>query len=542
MTRRFRSNLFRQGGAIGILGVVTLMLALLFTALVVDSGRLWMQKRHLQTVADIASIQAARQMGCAWTLGSITTAAQAAAAANGFDGNLANSPNVVEVVDIATNASGVRVYTSAGSGAVRVYATRTVPASLIVGGLIGNTVTLHAEAVSRADPAIAAFSAGSFAASIDTEDSVLLNALLGNVLGSAVDLDLVSYQGIAATNVTLNDLLTASGQVGGLDSLLTTSLGLNDLLSLYALAVSNSGTADVDAVAGMQELASVAANTTSLTLGQVLNVTTPDAEAAGKVGVNLMSLLTTTVLIANGNNAISMPLGVTVPGVASVTGQINVIQPPQMVIGPAGDGVTMCTTLETAQVSAEVGTVVSVLGVELNLGLSAEVADGSAGLGTVTTSGDKTNVTIQASPGIASLSLHKFNDTSPATIRLAGLPIANLTLDLPVQPAAAQDVVFYVTHPVADNLPQTQTVSSPLGDSLANAMTGGVINVDPLGLGGILNAALINTVVSSVVTPLLQQMANAFLDPLLEMLGIRLGGMDITLEGVQMRQEQPLII
>jgi uncharacterized membrane protein len=63
-----------------------------------------------------------------------------------------------------------------------------------------------------------------------------------------------------------------------------------------------------------------------------------------------------------------------------------------------------------------------------------------------------------------------------------------------------------------------------------------------LGLGGVLNAVLINTVVSTVVSPLLVQIGEAFLDPLLEMLGIQVGGMDVTLEGIQIRQTEPLII
>ena len=172
------------------------------------------------------------------------------------------------------------------------------------------------------------------------------------------------------------------------------------------------------------------------------------------------------------------------------------------------------------------------------------MAQGTAGLGSVVNSGGQTDVTINATPGIASLSLENTAGTGPAAITtLGGLHVADLTLDLPIQSAAAQALVFNVDHPIADNLPQTQTVSSPVGDSLANALgQSGVIEVDPLGLGGVLNAVLINTVVSTVVAPLLVQIGEAFLDPLLEMLGIQVGGMDVTLEGVQIRQTEPLII
>jgi len=542
MTKLSPGSRHRQRGAIGLVGVVTLLMAVLFTALVVDTGRLWMQHRHLQTVADIASIQASRQLGCGVVLADVVQAAQTAAVANGYTGNLANSPNIVDLVNVST-VSGIRQFTTGGTEAVRVYATREVPASLVAGGLIGGTVVLNAEAVSRADPAIAAFSAGSFAASIDTEDSVLLDGIFSGILGSSVDLDLVSYQGIAATNITLNELLQASGQVGGLESLLTTSMTLSELVSLTADAVNNSGTASADAKAGMQQLAAAAVDTTSITLGDVLNITTPDQEAAGKVGVNALSLITTSALIANGTDALSVPLGVSVPNITSITGQINVIEPPQLAIGPAANGSgTMCTTLSTAQVEAEVDVVASVLGLaNIDLSLRAEVAQGSAGLNTVSDDGEVTSVTIEATPGIASLDMTNAAGSGPARITtLLNLPIANLALDLPVQSATAQQLVFDVDHPVADNLPQTQAVSSPLGGSLEDALSGsGAVDVTVL---SVLNLGLVNSVVSTVVTPLLGEIGRVFLDPLLEMLGIQVGGMDVTLEGVQVRQAEPLII
>ena len=40
----------RQRGAIGLIGAVTLGIALLFLLLVVDSGRLYLEKRKLQRV------------------------------------------------------------------------------------------------------------------------------------------------------------------------------------------------------------------------------------------------------------------------------------------------------------------------------------------------------------------------------------------------------------------------------------------------------------------------------------------------------------
>ena len=69
----------RQRGAIGLFGILTLLTGLLFTALAVDAGRLWMERRQLQSIADMAALEAAGTIGCAANLADVQAAAQAAA-------------------------------------------------------------------------------------------------------------------------------------------------------------------------------------------------------------------------------------------------------------------------------------------------------------------------------------------------------------------------------------------------------------------------------------------------------------------------------
>ncbi|WP_152907196.1 pilus assembly protein TadG-related protein, partial [Pseudomonas aeruginosa] len=47
----------RQRGAIGILAATTLLLALICLLLVVDTGRLYLEQRNLQRVADVAALE-----------------------------------------------------------------------------------------------------------------------------------------------------------------------------------------------------------------------------------------------------------------------------------------------------------------------------------------------------------------------------------------------------------------------------------------------------------------------------------------------------
>jgi len=56
----------------------------------------------------------------------------------------------------------------------------------------------------------------------------------------------------------------------------------------------------------------------------------------------------------------------------------------------------------------------------------------------------------------------------------------------------------------------------------------------------VLNLGLVNNVISTLVSPLLAEIGRVLLDPLLNLLGIQVGGMDVTLEDLQYRQAKPL--
>lgn len=98
--------------------------------------------------------------------------------------------------------TGVRSFSASSSQrqSVRVRATREVPASLFAGGLFTGNIVITADAVAPSRSSYASFMVGSTAATLNTSDSNLLNALLGKVLGTTLTLGLASYQGIATVN------------------------------------------------------------------------------------------------------------------------------------------------------------------------------------------------------------------------------------------------------------------------------------------------------------------------------------------------------
>lgn len=536
------ANYRYQRGALGLVGGLFLLMALLLTALVVDSGRLWMQQKKLQSIADMAAIHAARHLGCDASQQSVAQMAQQAAVNNGFDGQLSATPNQV-LLGRLTTVQGIRQFTADGSrGAVYVRATRVVPSSMVAGGLFGNTVVLHADAVSASDPSLATFGVGSFTTSLSSQQSVLLNGLLGGMLGGPLSLDALTYRGIAATTVTLQDILAVSGQSGTIEGLLNTNMQIGDLLDLVASAAARNNLADLQAISAMQNIANMTVKTATLTLGDVLAVTTPDTNAAATVALNALSVITTAAMVANGVNAITLPLGINIPSLTSINAQVTVIEAPQLAIGPAAESGGICTAARTAQIRARVAVLVNIpLLARIDLALGVEVAPGSAGLRSIRHNDGDTVVDIEASPGIAALTLTNSAGSQPARIStLLNIPLADIGLNLPLQPPNAQTLEFAVAHPVNSHLPLTQTLVSPLGSSLQNVL--GQPNSLTVTVLSILNLGLVNNVISAIVSPLLAEIGRVLLDPLLNLLGISLGGMDITLDDVQYRQAKPLVM
>jgi uncharacterized membrane protein len=526
-SRRSPPDLRAQRGAIGLWGSLTLLLSVLFMALAVDTGRLWMQQRKLQSIADIASMEAARKIvGCGVDAGNaIRTTAQDAAMRNGYTGQLSQSPNMVELGD-TTTVDGIRQFTSSTEQrAVRVYITESVPASLVAGGLFGSRVLLSAEAVSAADPSLVTFTAGSFLLDVDTEDSDLMNALLGELLGTSLNLSVLSYEGLATANLTLANLLRVHGSASTVNELLEAEMALGDLLGLIADAVADAGTAGGLASSALQELSSGIGNNATIRLSDILTVSAPNEDAAADLSLNAFSLIMAAALFANEGSAVTI-------SIAGLEAEITIHQAPLHAAGPSeGDS---CTVARTALLDV---TVTASIAGALDVTLTAGVGQGTAELTEFSDDGSETQVVVAALPGIVSIHGSATLIVDPPLLPPATVPVG---INVPLNPAVAQDLEFEVAHPTADNLPQTQTTASALGDSVENALQQEDILTLPV-LGPLL-APLVEIAINSLLSPLLGEIGRTLLDPLLEMLGIHVGGMDVTLQSIQLRQEKPLII
>jgi uncharacterized membrane protein len=347
-----------------------------------------------------------------------------------------------------------------------------------------------------------------------------MNALLGNLLGTSLNLSVLSYQGLVAADLTLADLLRAQGSVTTIDQLLEADMPLGSLLGLIAAGVDSAGTATGPATSALQQLSSGISNNATIKLSDILAVSSPNEDAAADLSLNAFSLITAAALFANEQSTVNL-------SIAGINAAIGITQAPLLAVGPSQG--SNCTVARTAQLS--VGISASVAGT-VTVTLNTIVAPGTAELSQFSDNGSTSNVVIAATPGIATV-------TGNATLNVLGSPIS-IGINLPVGTATPQNVVFNVAHPTAENLPDTQSVGSSLGDSLENALQDQDILTIPL--VGLLLEPVLELAVGTILAPLLGEIGHAVLDPLLEMLGIRLGGMEITLVDIQLKRAKPLII
>jgi uncharacterized membrane protein len=347
-----------ERGAVLILAIPALVMAMAAAALGVDIGRIALDRREDQSVADMAALDAARAVG--FILGTTDqagydSAAQAAAAAsvarNGFvvgtDGRTVAA--AVGVINSANN------FVAGGTSAVQVTVSSYLANAFMPGGH-----TLTARAVALVGSPTAAFSVGSTLASLDTSKS-RLDPMLKTMLGASGSLSAVSYQGLAGANLSLGKLQTklleAGLNVGTIDQLLTTDIKVRDLLQATASALTADGS-NVAATEINDLLNATISSSATVKLGQLISVAAPGDASSLDATFNIYQLVFGSAEAVNGTNFVSIPLtGVNLGSLGGVSLSAYVISPAQTAIGPVG------TKAENTQIALRVN-------VDVPLGLS----------------------------------------------------------------------------------------------------------------------------------------------------------------------------
>ncbi|SDA31252.1 Putative Flp pilus-assembly TadE/G-like [Pseudomonas sp. NFPP10] len=333
----------RQRGAIGLMAAVTFGLALLLMLLVVDSGRLYMEQRKLQRVADNAALEAVSRGGTCQA--GLTAAAYAGqnATRNGFTVATGSSLSTA-CGSLTTGANGLRTFTAnpAQAVAIRVIATHTVPISVASGvaalftpGPINLTTQLSATAVAAAPtPTVAQLSIRSTLGTVSTAQSSILNPLVGGMLGGSLSLSAAGWNGLLNTNINLlsylNQLAINLGvAAGNYTQLLNTTTSVTQLIQAAITVVqANGATADILTALGNLQVAAI--NAAPLKLGDILQLQTGLPSTALDANLQLFQLLQAVIQLSNSNSAVAATLPINVLGLANITVQAKVIEPPQL--------------------------------------------------------------------------------------------------------------------------------------------------------------------------------------------------------------------
>ena len=208
-------------------------------------------------------------------------------------------------------------------------------AALFTPGPINLTTQLSATAVAAAPtPTVAQLSIRSTLGTVSTAQSSILNPLVGGMLGGSLSLSAVGWNGLLNTNINLlsylNQLAINLGvAAGNYTQLLNTTTSVTQLIQAAITVVqANGATADILTALGNLQVAAI--NAAPLKLGDILQLQTGLPSTALDANLQLFQLLQAVIQLSNSNSAVAATLPINVLGLANITVQAKVIEPPQL--------------------------------------------------------------------------------------------------------------------------------------------------------------------------------------------------------------------
>lgn len=528
-----------ERGAILILSAAGMVIALIASALAIDIGRLAQAAREDQKIADLAALDAIRGVPA-----DFQTLAEASALRNGFP---VGQPGYSVVAVEGTKVNGTTCQSVPGAGSACV--TVTSPHSNdfpFVGGR--NSMT---RAGMAAETAFAGFYIGSSLVTIDTSRSAILDRVMGRMLrGSNLSISGVSWSGLTTANITLEalrlQLVNMGFAAGTVSEMMAADLTLSQLLTATAAAMTAQGeTAGEVAVLNALTAQVSAATLAVFELGDFMTVASGADNTALASELNVFQLVTAAAQVANGSNFIDVSnVGVTVPNVSSTRISLQVIEPPQYYFGPVGGSVS------TGQISLTVSptlnlpvTVAGLASVVVTNELPVRIT-GAGATGTLSAAvcGTGAGITVTVDPkafaGSATASLNARVSLSvlgiPVPIADVIIPTTNVT---PSTNGGPSDLFFsYPTQfpPPLGTTTSKHAGSQPIGIGTLTQISAGTPTVQLLGATPLpVPVGDIVTAVLNALGPVLTNVDNNVMTPLLQVLGLDIGSADVTADSLQ---------
>ncbi len=397
----------RQHGAVAVLAVIWLSIAIAALG-AIDIGNVYFVRRQLQRTADLAAMAAVQVLSTPGACTTATTAAQQNAASNGFTTN--GTSTVLSTTCGRWDTSTSTYFGTTGNpfNAVQVQTSQVVPYFFL-----GPSRTVTATSTALASN-IDSFSLSTGIATINTQQSALLNAILGGLLNTSVSLSVGDMQSLAAAHVSLGNLMVALG-AANMQGLLATTVSYQTLMVAMVKALQAGG--DTVNAAILQTLAVAIPGGQNITVGDggqsapgLLALGLANPNSATTATINAFDALLVAAQIAQRSpdgspgNAPVINVAASLAGLANIS--LQILNPPALAVGEGGtttvNGVTNFRTIARTAV--------------INLGLSlAPLPPLYLGIATISVLSTPVVVTLALGPGQATLNPVDCESTKAAT-------------------------------------------------------------------------------------------------------------------------------
>lgn len=529
-----------RDGSVAVVTAFFFFVMIAALAVAVDVGALFLERRTLQGTADLAAVAGAADIPRA------EAAVAATLSANGVDasytvirGNYLQDPALDHTRRFRPNLQPFNAVRVDLRKPGRVYFARVFSSQ---------TATIGVTAMA-ANAELASFSIGTRLLAL--RDGVA-NELLGKMLGTTVNLNVMDYQGLASADVRIAQTLQAVAseidvKAGTFQDVLDASVTAGDLVA--AMAKIAAGNGDTAAGIALKRLLASGGLDRKVPLGALFDLgpfamLAIDDPAPGlDAQVSAMQILGSALVLANGGRQVKLDLGAQVPGLLSLTLDLAIGEMPRhSAMIAVGARATKVRTAQTRlRLVAEVGGGGLLANVRLRLPLLVDLAYGEASLASVACPHAGTSrATVVARPGIAEAwigelgggDLSDFGNTprlSPA--RIVDAPLVKVTGKAHVAAGNTAGTRLSFSRRDVDRGTVKRTGTTSVAGSLVSSLLSDLdLDVRLLSLGLTLPGPVADTVgdlLGNVARPL-----DATLHGVLTTLGLHLGEADIRVHGI----------
>ncbi|MGC4059831.1 MAG: pilus assembly protein TadG-related protein [Aquabacterium sp.] len=503
-----------QRGVIGLWWAITMMMALLFTTLALDTGRIYLEKRRLQRAADMAAMSAARYTGCGSSNEDALRVARQMVNSNGYgDNDVTLTVSRGYIQRDAQKATVFQVLNTEASNAAHVTLSRQLPFSLILQSLYPESVRLTASATAEGGPPVADFSVTSFAGVTDKQADFITSLFRGILGNSSLNLTAPALSALAGATVNLVQLQAQAG-AATIDDLLNSTVPLSDLLRWIA----NSASANGSASAALSQIVSASVSSgLTVRVGDVLNVQVPAPSGVGSAKINVFDLVQASLMVGGPNGLINLDFGIGDSKLIPAALKIKLGARPKIGHGPAGKYLngTWCTEAKSSQM-----TIIAAINLPLlaSFGVALDMMETNGHLTSLNVAPGNTTGSLNVETTFFTVRLTNADDTGPAMVAPLGLPLVQVGVNLPLIEATGGSANFNLVS--SADLPKAVPTKG-----VAGAAVSGLLGPDTalnITILGIKVPDFVAAIVKGILSPIFKLIGQYIINPLFEALGFDL--------------------